>query len=120
MEAHILVQGVSDPPVLADIQTPVFDLSANPSMTFVVIEKGMQSGEPAVMIMSTSHEGSLLLQTSLDKLMTAASTCASLAENRWGWKRPEGYFSLMPPTHEERKVLLEAIRKELEEWEQAQ
>jgi hypothetical protein len=117
MEARILAQGKADPPALPDLPQPIIDLSGNQAMTFCVIEAGMQSGEPSVMIISADIEGSIILQTSLDKFMTAASTMAALAETRWGWKRPEGHFSLMPPSKEARQALLEAIRKELEEWE---
>lgn len=115
MEAVIIAQGKNDPPQLTLLE-PVLDLSSNEKITFAVIEGGMQSGEPAVMIISADAEGTILLQTSLDKFMTAASTMAAMAENKWGWKRPEGHFTLMPPTPEARKMLLEAIRTELEEW----
>ena len=117
MEAHILAQGKAEPPRMLDLPLPIIDLSGNEKMTFCVIESGMQSGEPSVMIISANIEGSIILQTSLDKFMTAASTMAALAEERWGWSRPEGHFTLMPPAKEARKSILEAIRKELEEWE---
>lgn len=116
MEAVLIAQGKNEPPQLSSLPGPILDLSGNEKMTFAVIEGGMQSGEPAVMIISSDSEGSIILQTSLDKLMTAASTLAALAETRWGWTRPDGHFSLMPPSKEARKTLLEAIRKELEEW----
>jgi len=118
MEARILAQGVKDPPVLADIRRPLIDLTHNEKITFVVIEKGMQSGEPAVIISSEDEEGSIALQTSLDKFMSGAMLMAGIAENQWGWVRPEGYATLMPPDKKTRKALLEQIKKELEEWEE--
>jgi hypothetical protein len=41
------------------------------------------------------------------------------AESRFGWKRPEGYATIAPPDKETRKFLLEQIKKELEEWDEA-
>jgi hypothetical protein len=116
MELHIFAQGKNDPPPTTFPQ-PIIDLSENPAMTVIVMEGGMQSGEPAVMILSCDEEGTVAIQTSLDKFMTAASTMAALAETHWGWARPEGHFTMMPPDRATQKKMLEAIRKELEEWE---
>jgi hypothetical protein len=115
MEIHLIAQGKTDPPRLITIKRPVVDLTDNQVMTFCVIEGGMASGEPSVIIVSQDDEESICLQTSLDKFLSAGSGLAAMAEN-WGWTRPEGYLTIMPPDKETRKVLLEGIKKELEEW----
>lgn len=43
-----------------------------------------------------------------------------MAETQFGWVRQEGHFTLMPPSKEMRKELLEKIKKELEEWDDAE
>lgn len=118
MEMHILSQGVSSPPQLVDIPQPVIDLTLNEVITFCVVERGMQSGEPSVIMVSSDSEGSVCLQTSLDKFLAGGSAMAAIAESQWGWKRPEGYVSMMPPDKATRKTILEAIKKELEEWDE--
>lgn len=118
MEAHIVVQGKNDPPQIEAVP-PMVDLTWNEVITFCVLEGGMKSGEPSVIIVSQDDEGSVSLQTSLDKFLMAASAMATAAETRWGWKRPEGHATIMPPDKETRKALLESIKKELEEWDNA-
>lgn len=120
MEAKIIVQGKNDPPQLLNLQRPIADFSHNHSITFCIIEEGMSSGEPAVMIISESPQGSIVLETSLDKLLMAASGMISAAESRWGWKQPVGHATLMPPDRETRKAMLQALEKELREWDEAE
>lgn len=120
MEMRIIAQGKKDPPQLPNLKEPCINLTHISTMTVCVIEGGMVSGEPAVMIVVEDKEGSVVLQTSLDKFMTSASAMAGMAENYWGWKRPEGNFSLMPPDKATRKTMLEAIKKELEEWDEVE
>lgn len=116
MEMHIITQGKGDPPQLSNIPAPVIDLTGNEVITFCVCEGGMFSGDPSVIIVSSDKDGSVCLQTSLDKFMSGAAAMAAIAETKWGWKRQEGMFSLMPPDKKTGKILLEAIKKELEEW----
>lgn len=116
MEMKIIIQGKNDHPKLRNIPRPIVDLSSNEKMTVCVIEGGMGSGEPSVMIISSDDEGSVCLQTSLDKFMMAASAMASAATHHWGWVQQEGSFTLMPPDEETRKQLLESIKEELEGW----
>lgn len=118
MELHVLAQGKNDPPKLEGIKQPVVDLSMVDSITMCVCEGGMQSGEPSVIIVTQDNEGSVVIQTSLDKLIAGVSSVITLAETRWGWVRPEGHATLMPPDRATQKALLEAIKKELEEWEE--
>lgn len=117
MEIKFLVQGLSDPPKLGYLQRPVLNLSENPSITFALIEKGMTSGEPSIMIISENPEGSVVLQTSLDKFLSAANLAIANAKEKFGWEQQEGYISLMPMDSSSRKAILEQIKKELEEWE---
>jgi len=117
MEIHLIIQGKDDPPQLRGLKEPIIDLGQNEKMTLCLVEGGMESGEPSVLIISTDRDGSIVLQTSLDKFLTGASGMMAAAEARWGWKRPEGSFTLMPPDKKTQKMLLEAIKKELEEWE---
>ena len=118
MEIILIAQSKKDPPKLTNIPQPVIDLTHNETMTFCVVERGMQSGQHSVIIVSSDEDGSICLQTSLDKLITGVSGCAAIAEKQWGWVRPEGHFTMMPPSREAQKVMLEAIKKELEEWEE--
>lgn len=118
MEMRIILQRKDQPPRLTNLTPPMIDLSANEVITLVLVEGGMQSGEPAVLIVSSDNEGTVCLQTSLDKYLMGGQSMLSLAENQLGWKRPEGYMSLMPPDKATRKALLEGIRKELEEWDE--
>lgn len=116
MELRVLCQCKKDPPQL-NVTHPIIDLTSNMVMTVAVVEGGMQSGDPSVLIVSEDREGTVLLQTSLDKFLAAASSMTALAESRFGWKQQPGLFTMMPPDKETRKVLLENIKKELEEWE---
>lgn len=117
MEAVIITQNRSDPPQLANIKRPILDLSDNEKMTFCVIEGGMKSGEPAVLIVSETATGSVVLQTSLDKFLMAAHAMTESAKTNWEWEQPEGYASIMPMEPEARKAFLKSIQKELEEYE---
>jgi hypothetical protein len=118
MQMNVLFQKHGDQPVLRFIKQPVIDLGDNESMTVVLLERGMNSGEPSVLIVSMDDQGSVVLQTSLDKFLSAAQAMATGAEQRWGWKRPEGYSALMPPDRATQKLMLEQIKKELEEWQE--
>lgn len=115
MQISIIAQDLDGPPVFVPNRY-VTDLTHRTTLTTCVVEKGMTSGEPSVIICSQGVEGTVYLQTSLDKFLTAASGMMAMAETRWGWKRPEGSFTILPPDKETRKTLLETIKKELEEW----
>lgn len=117
MQIKIIVQKKSDGPQLADLKQPVIDCTSNDTMTFCLVEKGMASGEPSVIIATEDNEGSICLQTSLDKFLAAAVGMKAAAESQLGWVEKEGYSTLMPMEKSARKVLLEAIKKELEEWD---
>lgn len=119
MEAHIIFQGKADPPRLTNLPQPIIDLSNNESITFCIIEGGMGSGDPSVMILSSDNDGTVVLQTSLDKLLTSAYAMTVYAETNWGWVRREGHFTVMPPAKPMRKAMLEAMIKELQEWDDA-
>lgn len=120
MEMKLVVQGKNDEPRLADIPEPIFDFSKVSAITFCLIEEGMVSGDPSVIIVSETDQGSVILQTSLDKFLAGAMGMVSAAETHWGWKVPEGYATLMPTDPATRKELLKAIKKELEEWDEDQ
>lgn len=119
MEARIVVQGKNDPPQLQDLMETgkVFaDFTNNPSITFCVVEGGMKSGEPAVIIASKNDGVNVILQTSLDKFLMAAVGMTEAAKERWGWEQPEGYVSIFPMMDPETsKRLLESLKKEIEE-----
>lgn len=118
MSARIIAQGRGEPPQLEDVPTPIFDLTGIPEITFCVCQGGMVSGEPSVIIASSSKAGTVMLQTSLDKFLMGASGMSSLATSLWGWKQQEGYASILPGLDkEQRKALLESIKRELEEWD---
>lgn len=117
MEIKFILQRVSDPPKLAHFQQPYLNLAANGSLIFALIEKGMVSGDPSVMIISENPEGTVFLQTSLDKLITATNLAVTNAKEHLGWEQPEGYVSLLPMDKAARKAILEQIKKELEEWD---
>jgi hypothetical protein len=118
MELNLIIQDKDGPPQLAHIKQPLIDLTSNEAMTIALIEGGMASGEPAVIIVTQDDDGSVAIQTSFDKFLTAASGMMAAAESRWGWKRPEGYISIDPVMPKEaRKALLESVKKELEEWD---
>lgn len=117
MEMTLIVQGKDDPPQLLNLSQPVVDLSHIPKITFCLIEGGMQTGEPSVMIVSKTEGGSFILHTSLDKFLAGATGMVAAAESRWGWKQPTGYATIMPTDKKTKKALLEAIKKELEEWD---
>lgn len=115
MELHVLGQGKDDPPQLNPTK-PVWMLATG-AMTVCVIERGMASGEPSVVVMASDEQGTAVIQTSLDKYLAGAISMTAIAETRWGWKKPEGFATIMPMEPEQRKALLEAIKKELEEWD---
>lgn len=106
MQIKIIVQKRTDGPQLTYLKEPVIDLTGNEKMTFCLVEKGMASGEPSVIIVSEDDEGSICLQTSLDKFLAAAVGMKAAAESQLGWVEKEA-----------RKALLEAIQKELQEWD---
>lgn len=122
MEMRIVFQGVDDPPRLndLDLNMSTLDMSNNPAMTVCLIEKGMASGEPSVIILSTEDDVTVILQTSLDKWLMAATAFVSYAKEHWNWEMLEGYFSLMPMEKDARKEMLENIKKELEEWDETE
>lgn len=120
MELTIMIQGVNDPPRLKDIPQPIHDFSDVDSITLCVLESGMSSGDPSVMIVSKTNQGSIILATSLDKFLAGATGMAAAAETHWGWTIPEGYATILPPDKETRKALLESIKKELEEWDEVE
>lgn len=122
MEIEVLGQGKTDPPCLNryTFMQKVLDLSNMEKLIFCVVEGGVVGGEPSVIIGCPSPHGIAFLQTSLDKLMAATSACASLAESRFNWVRPEGHASLMPPSAKVRKEMLLAIQKELEGFEEVE
>ena len=102
----------------ANLHPPIVDLSNNPQMMFCLVEGGMASGEPAVIIASTSiATGTTVVATSLDKFLTAAAYLKEAAEVHFGWQAPEGSFTIIPPDKATRRALLESISKELKEWE---
>lgn len=115
MEIEIITHGKNSPARILPMNQPTIDFSTNPKMMFILHEDGMMNGDPSVMIISSLPEGTLILQTSLDKFITAASAMATTAELSWGWVRPEGHSSLMPPDAKTRKELLRCIKKQLEE-----
>lgn len=117
MEVRLIVQKQNDTPQLANIRQPVLDLTHNESITFCLVEGGMKSGEPSVLIVSENKTGSVVLQTSLDKFLTSGAGLLTAAETRFGWSRPEGYATIMPLNKEARRALLESLKKELEEWD---
>ncbi len=127
MEAKLIFQGKKDPPQLPHLWGPkVIDVSHRESISFVLIEGGMGSGEPSVIIVSEptgqipDHPNTFILQTSLDKLLIAAQGFYTGATERWGWKWPAGGFTLMPMSKAARKTLLESIKKQLEEWDEVE
>jgi len=104
-----------------DFRPPAGMVHAADNTTFVVMEGGMQSGEPSVMILAINGKGQgLAVETSLDKFLAAAIGMKGLAEQQFGWVQPEGYATLMPPSKEARKAILLAIKKELEEWDETE
>lgn len=119
-EMQILFQGKEDAPKLAFIPQPVVDMSANPKIIFCVCEGGMASGEPSVLIASPSPMGTVVMQTSLDKLITAALAVQEGCKLRWGWVQPVGFATIAPPDRDTRKKLLLQIRQELEEWDEVE
>ena len=118
MEMRIIAQGLNDPPQLEDLKSPIVNLSSIDKMTCCVVEGGMVSGEPSVLIIvEQPRGGSVIVQTSLDKFLAAAQGMASMAQSRWGWKQADGAFTLLPMEKETRKHLLEKIKQELEEYD---
>ena len=123
MEIRIVAQGKNEPPQLEPIRGDLLDFTNVEKMTFCVIEAGMASGEPSVIMGIVDHDKvwarplTVYTQTSLDKFLTAAAGMEALAKTRFNWVRPEGSVTLMPMEPEMRKQMLEAIKKELEEYE---
>lgn len=117
MEMHFAIQkrGQRFP---IELSEPIVDLSNNPSMFFCLVEGGMSSGEPAVVLGSIDiAKGSTIMATSLDKFLAAAASLKGAAEVHFGWQAPEGSFTIIPPDRETRRHLLQAISKELKEWD---
>ena len=117
MNLQFLVQKKTEHSKLAYLNGPVLDLSSNDTLTLCLVEAGMVSGEPSIVIVSENDMGSIILQTSLDKYLSGAVMAMSSAQTQFGWKQPDGYASLMPMDKASRKLLLEKIKTELEEWD---
>lgn len=119
MEIRLISQGKNQPPQL-DLKVPIFNYAEVEKLTFALIEGGMQSGEPSVIMVATDPKlgSSVMMQTSLDKLISATTALITMAETRFGWKQTEGAVTLMPMDVKARKALLESIKKELEEWDE--
>lgn len=120
MQMNVIIQGKDDPPKLSNLPQPIADFTENEEISVCLIEGGMVSGEPSVIIISSDQNGSICLQTSFDKWLMATTAMIAAAESCWGWKRPEGFVSLMPLDNEVRRSLLESIKTELEEWDEGQ
>lgn len=115
--AHIRAHRKDEGPI--DFRPPGGMVHAIDNTTFIVMEGGMASGEPSVMILAISPKGiGVAVEQSLDKFLMAAQGMTAFAE-QWGWTRPEGYATLMPPDKAVRRALLESIKKELEEWDES-
>jgi hypothetical protein len=118
MELKLVIQKKNEPPRLPHLNHPIFDFSHNETIVLALMEAGMKSGEPSVLIISSDNTGSAVIQTSLDKFLAGATGMMAAAEKHFGWKQQEGYATLVPPSKEARKILLEALKKELEEWDE--
>jgi len=116
--AHIQAHRKDEPPI-EFIPSSGIIVHAIDNTYFYVLEGGMESGEPSVMILAVSKDGvGVAVETSLDKFVMAGIGMMALAEQGWGWKRPEGHASILPTlSDEKRKELLESIKKELESFD---
>lgn len=95
-EISIRSHRVGDPPIEFVPPTGVV-VHVPDRLTFAVLESGMESGEPSVMILGVSPEGiGTALETSLDKLLAAAVGLRGMAEAQFGWEQPTGHATLMP------------------------
>lgn len=117
MEIELIAQPKKGPRQIKNYSAPIFGPPQSERLTFVVVEGGMQSGEPAVIMIGEDDFGTFVLQTSLDKLIMGTIGLKALAQSRFGWKESEGHATLMPMGNVDRKQILLALKKELEEWE---
>lgn len=117
MEIELIAQPKKGPRQIKNYSAPIFGPPQSERLTFVVVEGGMQSGEPAVIMIGEDDFGTFVLQTSLDKLIMGTIGLKALAQSRFGWKEQEGHATLMPMGDIDRKQILLALKKELEEWD---
>lgn len=90
------VHRVGDPP-LAVVPPSGHLIHVQDNLMAVVIEHGMQSGEPSIAILGVGPHGiGAMLETSLDKFIMAATGCQALAQGQLGWTQPAGAATIMP------------------------
>lgn len=80
----VLKQG--DPVPLGN--EPLFLHYNGPHLRVIVLESGMQSGEPSVAIIAKTDKGNVIIETSLLAFNAAARGAVGMAETQLGWKMP--------------------------------
>ena len=77
---------VGEPPPFPDVDPVVHDNQGD--WTAVVIESGMESGQPSVALMVPTPQGTVILETSLLAFQAAARSLVAMAETNFGWEMP--------------------------------
>ena len=75
--------GMTDPPPFPDVRPVIHDNTADWDMA--VLNAGMASGEPSVILIAHTASGDIALETSLACLLAAATGLRAMAETQFGW-----------------------------------
>lgn len=78
--------GLSDPPPLPHAKVHMH--LTTPEWTMYVLNGGMSSGEPSIMVTVEGPDGLVVVETSLICLLAAARTARAMAEVQFGWTMP--------------------------------
>ena len=79
--------GIADPPLFPDRE--ISQHIQGEHLDLVVINGGMESGQPSVMLIAHLPDGTdLVIETSLLAYQSSARTAVAMAETQFGWEMP--------------------------------
>ena len=94
-----------------ELTRPITDFTKNQTMTMLLMEN---DGSPSIIFASKCYAGTLFMQADLEELMSGVMMAMRVAEEQFGWSRPDGYGNPLAMPTDARRAVLESIKKELE------
>jgi hypothetical protein len=78
--------GLADPPPMKGER--ILHHFNGESLDLIVLNAGMASGQPSVMLTARTSKGLIVVETSLLALLAGARSAQLMAETRFGWEMP--------------------------------
>jgi len=82
----VIAVGLTDPPPFEGKDVAAHIIGE--ALTLIVLNAGMASGQPSVMLVANTKAGLVIIETSLLALQAAARTAVGMAEVQFGWEMP--------------------------------